>query len=107
MSTDMSVPEQREAGLDTTDSGLTDAVLRDSPAGVAFLGSDMRFAWANPALAQLYGRDQGDFPGHALAEVLPPVDAARAEAAVTRVLAEDSPAVETFAAADSGTGSRR
>jgi len=99
------VPEQREAGLDTTDSGLPDAVLRDSPAGVAFLGADMRFAWANPALATLYGRDQGDFPGRALAEVLPPVDAARAEAAVTRVLAEDSPAIETFAAADTGAGS--
>ena len=105
MSTDTSVPEQREAGLDATDSGLPDAVLRDSPAGVAFLGADMRFAWANPALARLYGRDQGDFPGRALAEVLPPVDAARAEAAVTRVLAEDSPAVETFAAADTGAGS--
>jgi PAS domain S-box-containing protein len=104
MSTDMSVPKQQEAGLDASDPGLPDAVLRDSPAGVAFLGADMRFAWTNPALAQLYGRDQADFPGRALAEVLPPVDAARAEAAVTRVLAEDSPAVETFAAADPGTG---
>jgi PAS domain S-box-containing protein len=105
MSTDTSVPEQREAGLDTTDSGLPDAVLRDSPAGVAFLGADMRFAWANPALAQLYGREQGDFPGRTVAELLPPVDAARAEAAIARVLAEDSPAVETFAAADPATGS--
>ena len=96
MSADTSVPEQWEAGLDTPDSGLPDAVLRDSPAGVAFLGGDHRFAWVNPALAQLYGRAPEEFPGRTVAEALPPLDAARAEAAMGRVLADGVPAVETF-----------
>jgi PAS domain S-box-containing protein len=96
MSADTSVPEQWEAGLDTSDSGLPDAVLRDSPAGVAFLGGDHRFAWVNPALAQLFGRAPEEFPGRTVAEALPPVDAARAEAAMGRVLADGVPAVETF-----------
>jgi PAS domain S-box-containing protein len=95
MSADTSVPERWEAGLDTSDSGLPDAVLRDSPAGVAFLGADYRFAWVNPALAQMYGREAQDFPGQALGEVLPPLDAARAEAAMRRVLGEGAAAVET------------
>ena len=96
VSADTSVPEQWEAGLDTSDAGLPDAVLRDSPAGVAFLGTDLRFAWVNPALARLYGRDEADFPGKGLAEVWPPLDAARAEIALPRVLSEDNPATETF-----------
>ena len=98
MSADTSVPEQWEAGLDTSDSGLRDAVLRDSPAGVAFFGGDHRFAWVNPALAQMYGRAAEEFPGRALEEVLPPLEVARAEAAIHRVLSDGVPAVEAFAA---------
>jgi PAS domain S-box-containing protein len=106
MSADTSVPEQWEAGLDTSDSGLPDAVLRDSPAGVAFLGGDHCFAWVNPALAKMYGRAAGDFPGRTLAEALPPLDAARAEAALDRVLGDGVPAVETFAAGSLPAGAR-
>src|SRR5215469_15149443 len=104
VSADTSVPEQWEAGLDSSQSRLPDAVLRDSPAGVAFIGVDLRFAWVNPALARMYGRDVADFPGRAPAEVWPPLDATRAEAALQRVLAEGRPATETFAvgAADPG-----
>src|SRR5215469_166785 len=102
MSADTSVPEQWEAGLDTSDAGLPDAVLRDSPAGVAFLGADLRFAWVNPALARIYGRDVADFPGRTPAEVWPPLDAARAEAALQRVLGEGRPAMETFAVGGAG-----
>ena len=98
MSADTSVPEQWEAGLDTSDSGLPDAMFRDSPTGVAFLGADLRFAWVNPALARFYGMAEADFPGRTVAEAWPPVDAARAEAAIARVLADDGAAVETFAA---------
>jgi PAS domain S-box-containing protein len=97
MSADTSVPEQWEAGLDTSDSGLPDAVLRDSPAGVAFFGGDHRFAWVNPALAQMYGRAAEEFPGRTLAEALPPVDAAPAEAAMRRVLGDGVPSVEAIA----------
>ncbi|HEX4831497.1 MAG TPA: SpoIIE family protein phosphatase [Trebonia sp.] len=84
--------------MDPSDSGLPDAILRDSPTGVAFLGTDLRFAWVNPALARLYGLDEADFPGRGLAEVWPAVDAARAQEAIARVLAHDSATVETLAA---------
>ena len=60
MSADTSVPKHQEAvGLDDFESWLPDAMLRDAPAGVAFLGTDMRFGWVNAALARLYGHDAG------------------------------------------------
>ena len=105
VSADTSAPEQWEAGLDTSDAGLPDAVLRDSPAAIAFFGTDLRFAWVNPALTRLYGRDEADFPGHTLAEAWPPLDVARAEVALSKVLGEDSPATETFALGP-GAGTR-
>jgi PAS domain S-box-containing protein len=104
MSADTSVPKQREAGLEDFGSWLPDAVLRDAPAGVAFLGTDMRFVWVNPALARMYGRAQADFAGQPIAEVWPAVDATRAEAALQRVLGDDRPATETFAAGGASDG---
>src|SRR6516225_788773 len=109
VSADTSVPKQREAGLDEFESWLPDAVLRDAPAGVAFLGTDMRFVWVNPALARMYGRDEPDFAGQPITEMWPAADAARAEAVLQRVLGEDRPATETFAAgaaADAAPGHR-
>ena len=78
------------------ESWLPDAVLRDAPAGMAFLDTDLRFVWVNPALARMYDRPVSDFAGQPIAAVLPAVDAARAEAAVQRVLAQGRPATETF-----------
>ena len=98
MSADTSVPKQREAGLGEFEAWLPDAVLRDASAGVAFLDTDLRFVWANPALASMYGREVSDFSGRPVAEVLPAVDGARAEAALHRVFAKGSPATETFEA---------
>ena len=96
MSADTSVPKQREAaGLDDFESWLPDAVLRDAPAGVGFLGTDMRFVWVNAALARLYGRDETDFAGRPIAEVRPGADAARAQAALGQVFSEDRPVTET------------
>jgi PAS domain S-box-containing protein len=95
--------------LDEFESWLPDAVLRDAPAGVAFLGTDMRFVWVNPALARMYGRDEPDFAGQPIAEMWPAADAARAQAALQQVLGEDRPATETFAAgaaADAAPGQR-
>jgi PAS domain S-box-containing protein len=92
------VPKQREAGLDEFESRLPDAMLRDTPAGMAFLGPDLRFIWVNPALARMYGRAAADFAGRTVAEMWPPVDAARAEAALRRVLTDGRPASETFSA---------
>jgi PAS domain S-box-containing protein len=90
------VPKQREAGLGEFESWLPDAVLRDAPAGMAFLDTDLRFAWVNPALARMYGRPAKDFAGQPIAEVWPAVDAARAEAALRQVVAQGRPATETF-----------
>ena len=98
MSTDTSVPKQREARLGEFESWLHDAVLRDAPAGMAFLDLELRFAWVNPALARMYGRPVSDFSGQPLAAMWPAVDAARAEAALSQVLAEGRPATETFQA---------
>ena len=95
MSADTSVPKHQEAvGLDDFESWLPDAMLRDAPAGVAFLGTDMRFGWVNAALARLYGHDQAEFAGLPMAEVWPAKDSSKAEAALRRVLAEDRPATE-------------
>ena len=98
MSTDTSVPEQREAGLDRSESWLSEAMLRDSPAGMAFLDTDLRFKWVNPALAQMYGRDQAEFGGQPVSDMWPAVDAARAEAVLQQVIGTDRPATETFPA---------
>lgn len=76
---------------------LPDAVLRDAPAGLAFLDTSMRFVWVNPALAAMYDRQAADFAGKPMAAVWPEVVAARAEAALHQVLAEGHPATETFA----------
>jgi len=96
VSADTSVPKQQEAaGLDDFESWLPDAVLRDAPAGVGFVGTDMRFVWVNAALARLYGRDEPDFAGRPIAEVLPEADAAKAGAALRVVFGEDRPATET------------
>jgi PAS domain S-box-containing protein len=95
MSADTSVPKHQEAvELDDFESWLPDAILRDAPAGVAFLGTDLRFGWVNAALARLYGHDQAEFPGRPMAEVWPAKDTAKAEAALRQVLAEDRPATE-------------
>jgi PAS domain S-box-containing protein len=102
MSADTSVPEQWEAGLGTSDAGLPDGVLRESPAGVAFFGTDLRFAWVNPALARLLERAEDAFVGRGLAEVWPHPDASRAEAVLRQVLAEDRPATERFAVGANG-----
>jgi PAS domain S-box-containing protein len=97
------VPKQREAGLGEFESWLPDAVLRDAPAGMAFLDTDLRFVWVNPALARMYDRQVSDFTGQPIAAVWPAVDAARGEAAVRQVLEQGRPAIETFEAGAGGT----
>ena len=102
MSADTSVPKQREAGLGEFESWLPDAVLRDASAGMAFLDTDLRFVWVNPALARMYDRPVSDFAGQPMAAVWPAVDAARGEAAVKQVLEHGRPATETFETGASG-----
>ncbi|MBO0825962.1 MAG: PAS domain-containing protein, partial [Actinobacteria bacterium] len=100
MSADTSVPKQREAaGLGDFKSWLPDAVLRDAPTGMAFLGTDKRFVWVNAALARMYRRAEADFTGRTVTEVWPAEDAARAEVALRQVLGENPSATETFSGA--------
>src|SRR5215471_13031318 len=100
VSADTSVPKQREAaGLGDFKSWLPDAVLRDAPTGMAFLGNDERFVWVNAALARMYGRAEEDFTGRTVAEVFQAEDAARAEAALRQVLGENPSAAETLSGA--------
>ena len=87
------------------ESGLPGAVLRDATAGMAFLDTDLRFAWVNPALARMYGRQADDFARQPIAAVWPAVDAARAEAALRQVLDQGHPAIETFEAGAASVGS--
>jgi PAS domain S-box-containing protein len=102
LSADTSVPKQREAGLGEFESWLPDAVLRDASAGMAFLDTDLRFVWVNPALGRMYDRPVSDFTGQPVAAVWPAVDAARGEAAVKQVLEHGRPATETFETGASG-----
>ena len=88
------------------ESWLPDAVLRDASAGMAVLGTDMRFVWVNSALAELFGRPAADFAGRPVAEVWPAVDAARAEVALQQVLTQGRPALETFAPGGVGGGAQ-
>jgi PAS domain S-box-containing protein len=100
------VPKQREAGLSEFESWLPAAVMRDSPAGMAFFGPDQRFQWVNAALAGMYGRPAADFVGNSVTAVLPAVDAARAEAALQQVIAQGRAAMETFAPGAAGAGAQ-
>ncbi len=90
------MPKQREAGLGEFESWLPDAVLRDAPAGMAFLDPELTFVWVNPALAEMYGKQVADFTRQPIAAVWPAVDAARAEAVLHQVLEDGRPATETF-----------
>jgi PAS domain S-box-containing protein len=87
---------EREAGLGEFESWLLDAVLRDASAGMALIGTDLRFVWVNPEFARMYARPAADFAGQQIAAVLPGVDAARAEAALHLVFDQGGPATETF-----------
>ncbi len=102
MSADTSVPKQREAGLGEFESWPFAVMLRDAPAGMAFLDPELRFVWANPVLAGMYGRAASDFTGQPIAAVWPAVDAARAEAALRQVFEHGRPATETFTAGGAG-----
>jgi PAS domain S-box-containing protein len=104
MSADTSVPGQREAGLDRSESWLSGAVLRDLPGGMALLGTDLRFVWVNPALARLYDREADTFCGQPVSVMWPAEDAARVETVLHQVITEDKPASEVFPAGAGAPG---
>src|SRR2546430_2217641 len=94
MSTDTSVPQPRVAGLDVSDSALLATLLREAPIGFAFFGTDLRFRRINRSLARLHGRNGSDHLGLLPSQVWPEFLAARAEAAIHHVLADDQPLFE-------------
>jgi PAS domain S-box-containing protein len=102
----VSVPEQREAagvsaaepaGHAGSERTSALAVLRAAPAGAALIGDDGKFAWANRAFAEWFGKSVTDFEGQAPQAVLPEVLAARVEAAMARVAESGESATETIA----------
>ena len=88
MSTDTSVPRH-----DTSDSALVD-MLTQAPAGLALFGPDLRFRWVNAALARIVGRPDADHADKLPSEIWPEEMAARAEAALSRVLADGAAITE-------------
>jgi PAS domain S-box-containing protein len=92
MSAGTSVPRPRLAGLDLTDSALLSSLLREAPAGFAFIGPDSCVLRANAAMAALC---TGTEPGRPCAEIWPADLAAAAEAAVRAVAAGEPPASQT------------
>ena len=110
MSTDTSVPQPRVAGLDVSDSALLATLLREAPIGFAFFGTDLRFRRINRSLARLHGRNGSDHLGLLPSQVWPESLAARAEAAIHHVLADDQPLFEPdqrIGGPSAGDGRRR
>jgi PAS domain S-box-containing protein len=84
------VPRQR----DVSDSALVDGLIQEVPVGLGILGPDLRFRWANAALGRLTGNPDADHADKLPSEVWPEDLAARAEAAVRKVLADGRPITE-------------
>jgi PAS domain S-box-containing protein len=80
--------------MDVSDSALLATLLREAPIGFAFFGTDLCFRRVNRSLARLYGRNGADHIGLSPSQVWPEPLAARAEAAIRRVLADDQPLFE-------------
>jgi PAS domain S-box-containing protein len=88
-----SVPRQRDA----SDSAVVDMLMLEAPIGLALFGTDLRFRWVNAALTRLDGHAEADsssYAGRRPADVWPQEIAARAEAALRKVLAGDGPVTE-------------
>jgi PAS domain S-box-containing protein len=98
-----SVPRQR----DVSDSALADMLVRQAPVGLAFFGPDLRFRWVNTAIARLAGDPDADsappsgpsdYVGLLPSDVWAQEIAARAQAALRKVLAEGTPVTEPLGA---------
>jgi len=89
MSAGTSVPRPRLPGLDLADSALLSSLLRETPAGFAFIGPDSRVLRMNAAMAAL---TPGGEPGQPCSEIWPADLAAAAETAV-RAMAAGEPLV--------------
>jgi PAS domain S-box-containing protein len=80
-------------------------LMLEAPVGLALFGSDLRFRWVNAALARLEGPDPAGYADRLPSEVWPEELAARAEAALRKVLADGAPVLEYgYPTADPASG---
>jgi PAS domain S-box-containing protein len=91
VSTETSVPRQR----DEPDAALKDSLFHQAPVGLAFLGPDLRFRRVNAALGAIIEKPEADHDDKLPSEVWPEEVAARAEAALRKVLADGLPITES------------
>ncbi len=99
MSMETSVPRQR----DPSQAVLVDMLIREAPVGLALFGPDLRFRWANAALARIFGTAEADHAGQLPADLWPEDVAARADIALRKVLGDGTPIIEPgYPAAEAG-----
>src|ERR1700760_889638 len=91
VSTETSVPRQRDA----SDAALVETLMRQAPIGMAMVGPDLRFRWVNAALAQVVGVTEADHLEKTPGEAWPEELAARADAALAKVLADGTAVTES------------
>jgi PAS domain S-box-containing protein len=107
MSNQTSVPRPRDA----SDLALVEMLMLEAPVGFALFGPDLRFRRVNAVLARLNGHadpSPAGYEGLLPSEVWGQELAARAEAALRKVLADGTPLTEPFhvlADASSAAGS--
>ena len=85
------MPRQRDA----SDSALVDMLIHQAPVGIAFFGPDLRFRRVNAVLGEISGKPGADHADKLPAEIWPEELAARAEAALRKVLADGTPVTES------------
>jgi PAS domain S-box-containing protein len=85
------VPRQRDA----SDPALVDMLIHQAPVGIAIFGPDLRFRRVNAALAEIIGMPDADHAGKLPSETWPEELAARAEAALHKVLADGTAVTES------------
>jgi PAS domain S-box-containing protein len=67
----------------------------EAPVGLALFAPDLRFRWVNAALSRFVGKPEADHADKLPSDVWPEELAARAEAALRKVLADDVPITES------------
>ena len=69
-------------------------LIHQAPVGIAFFGSDLRFRRVNAALGEFIGKPDAEHADKLPSEIWPEELAARAEAALRKVLADGTPVTE-------------
>ncbi|HMD26009.1 MAG TPA: PAS domain-containing protein, partial [Streptosporangiaceae bacterium] len=77
-------------------------LIHQAPIGIAFFGPDLRFRRVNAALGEVIGKPDADHADKLPSEIWPEELAARAEAALRKVLADGTPVTE-FSFTSGGT----